>query len=71
MSAPSGRATIVLKDRRVYVCDATDLHGRRLTFTGRLRVRDLTGERYYETTTRTVPLGQVRAVYWHDGRGDR
>jgi hypothetical protein len=71
MTTSSGRATVVLKDHRIYVCDATDLSGRRLTFTGRLRVRDLTGERYYKTTTRTVPLGQLRSIYWHDGRGER
>ena len=60
------RATIVLKDRRVYVCDSTELDGRRLTFTGSLRVRDLAGERYYPTATRTTTLGQIRSIHWHD-----
>jgi hypothetical protein len=65
------RATIVLRDHRVYVADHTELEGHRLTFTGRLRVRDLSGERFYNTITRTVTLGQVRSICWHDGRGER
>ena len=67
----TGRATIVLKDERVYVCDHTEIDGRQLTFTGRLRIRDLAGERFYRTTTRTILLGQVRSICWHDGRGQR
>lgn len=63
----TGRATIVLKDHRVYVCDETTVEGSRVTFKGRLRVRDLSGERYYATRTQTVPLSRVRSVCWHDG----
>ncbi len=59
------RATIRLRDGRIYIADRVDLSGRRLTFTGRLRVRDLSGERYYATNTRTVALGHVRAIDWH------
>jgi hypothetical protein len=65
----SGRATIVLKDRRVYIADHTELSRHRLTFTGRLRVRDLSGERFYPTRTITVTLGKVRSIHWHRERG--
>jgi hypothetical protein len=66
-TSTSRRATITLKDGRVYVADRTELSRHRLTFTGRLRVRDLSGERFYKTTTRTVTLGQVRTIHWHEG----
>jgi hypothetical protein len=71
MTAPSGRATVVLKNGTTYVCDRTEVDGRRLTFVGRLRVRDLSGERFYRTRTRTVPLRELRSIFWHDGRGER
>jgi hypothetical protein len=67
----TGRATITLKTGATYVADHTELRANRLTFTGRRRITNLTGRRYYETKTRTVTLGQVRAIWWHDGRGKR
>jgi hypothetical protein len=63
----AGRATIVCRDGRTYVADHTELSRHRLTFTGRLRVRDLSGERFYRTTTRTITLRQVKAIFWHEG----
>jgi len=59
------RATITFRDGRVYVADRVELGKHRVTFTGRRRVRDLAGERFYDTCEMTVPQASVRAINWH------
>jgi hypothetical protein len=65
----NGRATIVLRDGRTFVSDRTDIAGSRISFTGRLRIRDLSGERFYPTQARSLALREVRAIYWHKAGG--
>lgn len=68
-TSTSRRATITTRDGRTYVADRVDLRDRKVvTFTGRLRVRDLTGERFYATRERTIRLAEVKAIDWHRQR---
>lgn len=62
------RATIVLRDGRAIVADDARWRGWKLHFTGRLRVRDAHGERFYETRTYAVPRSRVLRVDWHRDR---
>ncbi len=65
------RATITLKDGRVYVADRVELASGQVMFTGRLRIRDLSGERFYATRERTIRLAEVKAIDWHKDRARR
>lgn len=67
-TSTSRRATITTRDGRTYVADRVELHDRKVTFTGRLRVRDLSGERFYATRERTIRLAEVKAIDWHRDR---
>jgi hypothetical protein len=69
VSAPRrvGPATITLRDGRVYIADRAEETRHRLSFTGRLRVRNLTGERLYAPRTLSVELRRVKRVDWQEG----
>ena len=58
----------MLKDRRTYVCDAVEVARNRVSFTGRLRTRNVSGDVYGPTVEHTLTLGQVRCIYWHRER---
>lgn len=60
---PSGAATLHLKRGEYIASDATLDHGI-VTYTGQFRVRDLTGERLYETHTRSVRLAPGEWIEW-------
>ena len=62
------RATITLKDGRIYVADRVEFASRQVMFTGRLRIRDLSGERFYATRERTIRLAEINAIDWHRKR---
>ena len=64
--AQTSAATITLRDGRVYVTDDAKLTSRRLTFTGRLRVRDLSGDRLYEPREHSLPPGRVKSIQWRE-----
>ena len=57
-------AIVKLASGSTYACERCELDAGAVTFTGRLRVRDLTGERLYPRKTITVPIGRVRRVEW-------
>jgi hypothetical protein len=63
----SGSATIAI-ERRIYVADTAVYDGAAVSFTGRLRVRDLLGDRLYEPVTMTVPIARVERITWHGER---
>ncbi len=64
----AGRATITLRDGRVYVAERAELRGHRLTFTGRLRIRDASGVRLYPPREHSVTLRKIRRIDWHEER---
>ena len=56
----------VIKDRRTgstFVAEWAESGPHAVTFRGRLRVRDLSGERQYPARLRTLPLSEV-AIEW-------
>lgn len=63
------RATVTLKDGRVYVADRATYVGRRLRVKGRRRVSNLSGERFYGTRELVVPLSRVKRIDWHRDSG--
>jgi hypothetical protein len=65
MSAPrSGPAVIHLRGGREYVANHAELDRGIISFTGRLRVRGLAGERVYERVTRSHRLASSEWVEW-------
>jgi hypothetical protein len=62
-AAISGVAVIYLRTG-VFVASHAELDRDLLTFTGRLRIRDLTGERRYPERTRTVRLSRGERIDW-------
>jgi hypothetical protein len=66
----SGPATVRVGGN-AYVCSECKLDSGAVTFTGRLRIRDLIGERLYPSRTITVPIGRVERVEWVNGRVSR
>jgi hypothetical protein len=71
MTIRSGRATIKLRDGRVFVADHAELSRGGLMFTGRERVKDLHGIRFYNTKTHTLPMRLVRGINWHREAGSQ
>lgn len=59
------RATITLTSGATYVADTARWSGWTLIFTGRRRVRNLSGERYYATREYRVPRSRIRRLDWH------
>jgi hypothetical protein len=59
----TGAALIHLRTG-VYVAEHAELHHGVVSFTGRLRVKDLTGERVYEQTTRSHRLASSEWIEW-------
>ena len=59
----TGRAVIRVAGS-TYVAERAEYDGQALTFDGRLRVRDLAGERLYAERTLTIPIGRVERVEW-------
>jgi hypothetical protein len=63
VSARSGPAVVHLRAGE-YVATHAELDHGVIDFTGRLRVRDLAGERLYEQTTRSHRLASSEWVEW-------
>lgn len=59
----TGRAIIRVAGA-VYLAEHCQLAGATVTFTGRRRIRDLSGERLYAPRTITIPAGRVDRIEW-------
>ena len=59
----TGRA-IVKVGGSTYLAERCEYDGNAITFKGRLRVRDLAGERLYAERTITIPIGRVDRIEW-------
>jgi hypothetical protein len=64
----SGPAVVHVIPQRVYVAEHAELVDGAITFTGRLRCRDLPGDRYYPSRTLTIPVNRLKLVEWREGR---
>jgi hypothetical protein len=62
----TGAAVIRLRSGAEYVTEDAKLTSRRLIFEGRLRVKDLSGERLYPPRQLVVTLGRIRSIDWHE-----
>ena len=62
----TGRA-IVKVEAATYLAEHCGIDGHAITFKGRLRVRDLAGERLYAEQTLTIPIGRVDRIEWLAG----
>jgi hypothetical protein len=64
----SGPAVIHISGERVIVAEHAELADGAITFTGRLRHRDLTGERHYPPRTLTIHVSRIAEVEWLEDR---
>jgi hypothetical protein len=64
----SGPAVIHVSSERFFVAEHAELVDGAITFTGCLRHRDLTGERYYAPKTLTIHVSRLAQVEWLEAR---
>lgn len=64
MTTPTTGPAVLHLRKGVYVADDAELRDGLVTYHGKLRVRDLTGTRFYQPHTRTVKLAPGEWIEW-------